>query len=96
VPLEGVPYVLITGIMSRTLALELNMSIRVDADLWKRFERAANLTQQLPDDILKSLMHDYAERHLPDRSKIIEPKLTNESPDLQIDLEDYLATPPLL
>ncbi|HTN41674.1 MAG TPA: hypothetical protein VLZ84_11015 [Asticcacaulis sp.] len=75
------------------MAQEVNMNVRVDAELWKRFERAAELSRQVPDDLLKSLMCDYADRHLLASSSSAKDIVYEDDSNLQIDLEDFLLMP---
>ena len=69
------------------------MNVRVDAELWKRFERAAELSRQVPDDLLKSLMCDYADHHLLASSSSAKDIVYEDDSNLQIDLEDFLLMP---
>ena len=69
------------------------MNVRVDAELWKRFERAAELSRQVPDDLLKSLMCDYADRYLLASSSSVKDIVYEDDSNLQIDLEDFLLMP---
>ncbi len=82
------------------------MTIRVDVDLWKRFDRAAERADQTPEEVLLAFMRDYAARNpqgsasggtgfdfIDGRQAIETLDLFGRPPvegDAQFDLEDYL------
>jgi hypothetical protein len=66
------------------------MNVRLDADLWKRFERAADISRQIPDDLLKAFMNDYTDRHLFDKGYSVSGTEGKWDTGTQIDLEDLL------
>lgn len=74
------------------MAQELTMSVRIDSELWKRFARAADLTQQKPNALIAAFMEEFAERHMPSQMSFgFEPSSAHDDLNAQIDLEELLA-----
>lgn len=69
---------------------DLMMSIRVNVNLWKRFERAIDRSHEVPDDVIKALMSDYADRHLLNDVRPFRDIDGDKDVSAQIDLEEFL------
>ncbi len=73
------------------MAQDLTMMIRVDADLWKQFVRAAEKVKRPAEEVVVDFMRDFAATAEPVNLDLFDfasgPELTAND---QFDLEDYL------
>ncbi len=75
------------------------MTVRVDVDLWQRFERTADRSGQAVDDVIMQLMQDYVARNRSadfygNLAFDFGPEYQGNGRQDQIDLEDFLKAAP--
>ena len=71
---------------------DLTMTIRVDADLWKQFERAADKAKRPAEAVIVDFMRDFASTAEPVNLDLFDMAPAPEaSANDQFDLEDYLT-----